>query len=220
MRRLLVVLLSISVIGLIASPVSAAAKYRLGLKAGLALADLGGSDVNSDATNLRTGFAGGLFGQADFSDNFGLRLEALYHMKGASEDSAGVKVTYKFDYVEFPLLLVGQVPASKAATFSAFAGPVFAFNTKSDFELSAGGASVTVDAKDYFKTFEFAMDFGLGAAFQAGSAVITLDGRYQLGLTTLDDTLGTSGGLNRALDIKNRGWTFMAGVGFPVGGKK
>ncbi|HEX5133333.1 MAG TPA: porin family protein, partial [Candidatus Krumholzibacteria bacterium] len=154
----------------------------------------------------------------DVSDRFGIRLEALYHMKGASEDSAGVAATVKLDYLEFPVLVVGQVPVSESATLSAFAGPVVAFNTKGELAASASGVSGAVDIKDYIASFEFSLAFGLGASFDAGSVVIDLDGRYQLGLTSVDDGLGQVLGSATDLDIKNQGWAFMAGIGFPVGG--
>jgi hypothetical protein len=51
-----------------------------------------------------------------------------------------------------------------------------------------------------------------------GSVSIEVDGRYQLGLTTVDDGLGQALDISAGdLDIKNQGWVFMAGVGFPVG---
>ena len=219
MKRLAFIVVVALLAGPFAGPAAAEPEWTLGFKGGLAIADLGGDDVEADDIGTRTGFAGGLFAQVDLSENFGIRLEGLYHMKGASEDSADVEFTYKFDYIEFPVLLVGQIPASESVTVSAFAGPVLALNTKADLELSAGGATVTADIKDYIASFEFALAFGLGAAFDVGSVVISLDGRYQLGMTTIDDGLGEAiFGTPVELDAKNQGWVFMAGVGFPVGG--
>ncbi len=216
-------LLSILVIALLAGPfagpaAAADAQWTLGFKGGLALGGLGGDDVETDALGTRTAFAGGMFAQVDVSPNFGIRLEGLYHMKGASEDSAGVSATFQFDYIEFPVLLVGQVPASESATLSAFAGPVIAFNTSGKLAASIGDFGGSVDIKDYIASFEFALAFGLGATFDVGSVSVGLDGRYQLGLTTVDDGLGQALELAPGtLEIKNRGWVFMAGLGFPIG---
>jgi hypothetical protein len=216
-------LLSIIIVALLAGPlvgpaVAADAQWTLGFKGGLALSDLGGDDVIDSELGNRTGFAGGVFAQVDVSQNFGIRLEGLYHMKGASEDSANASATFKFDYIEFPVLLVGQVPASESATLSAFAGPVMAFNTSSKLAASIGDFGGSVDIKDYIAAFEFSLAFGLGASFDVGSVSIEVDGRYQLGLTTVDDGLGQALDISAGdLDIKNQGWVFMAGVGFPVG---
>jgi len=43
-----------------------------------------------------------------------------------------------------------------------------------------------------------------------GSLVLTLDARYQLGLTNLDDSPDTDE------SVKNRVWQIMAGVGFTL----
>ena len=196
----------------LAGPAFADASWTMGFKGGVAISDFGGSDVTGDIGN-RTAFAGGLYGQVDFSDRFGLRMEGLYHMKGASEDSANVTATVKLDYIEFPVLLLGQIPASESATVSVFAGPVIAFNSSAKIEGTVDGFTASVDMKDYVASFEFALAFGLGASFDAGPVEITLDGRYQLGLTTVEDVPGVSDNA----DVKNQGWVFMAGVGFPVG---
>ena len=214
MKQFVVMLIIGVLAGPLVGPAAADASWTVGFKGGFALADVGGDDVASDEAGTRTGFAGGMFAQLDVSKSFGVRLEGLYHMKGASVDSAGVNATLQLDYIEFPLLLVGQVPASESATLSAFAGPVIGFNTTGKIEGSAGGFTAAVDIKDYIASFEFSLAFGLGAAFDAGPVLITLDGRYQLGLTTVDDGLS---GTSENQDVKNQGWVFMAGVGFPVG---
>jgi len=198
------------------TPAAAQPRWTMGFKGGPALATLGGDEVQSDEVGTRTAFAGGVFAQVDVTRNFGLRMEGLYHMKGAEADSALFAVTFKFDYLEFPVLLVGQVPANENVTLGAFAGPVIGFNTNAEIEASVGYFSGSADISDYIASFEFSLAFGLGAAFNAGSVEITLDGRYQLGLTTVDDGL-----LDPAqnADIKNRDWVFMAGLGFPIGGR-
>ncbi|HET6463506.1 MAG TPA: hypothetical protein VFH33_06875 [Candidatus Krumholzibacteria bacterium] len=90
-------------------------------------------------------------------------------------------------------------------------GPVLGFNTGASLEVILGDLfTSSVDIKDQIAAFEFGLAFGLGASFDAGPVDIVLDGCYTLGMTTIDD----SGNL----DGKNRGFAFMAGVGFPVGG--
>jgi hypothetical protein len=110
------------------------------------------------------------------------------------------------------------VPASESLAFNAFAGPVIALNTGANATISDGDITVSGDIGDGVADFEFALVFGLGAEIQAGSVVISLDGRYQLGLTTVDDGLGTDVfGETEDLDVMNRSWVVMAGVGFPLG---
>jgi hypothetical protein len=191
-------------------------KSAVGFKGGMAFSDFGGSDVTEDVGN-RTAFAGGLYVQSDFSRYVGFRVEALYHMKGFSETVSGIRGTFKMDYVELPLLLVGQLPQSENTTLSAFAGPVFAINTKAEIEASQGSNTGVADVKYQMASFEFAMAFGLGVSVDTGSVDIGLDGRYQLGLTTVDGGLFSSD--TGKADVENRGWVFMVSVGFPIASK-
>jgi Outer membrane protein beta-barrel domain len=210
------------VVGLLVAAVDAgaAAQWTVGLKGGVSIASFGGDDADSLLADARTGFAGGFFVQADVSTNFGVRLEGLYTMKGASESAFGIEATMKLDYFEFPLLLVAEVPASESVTLSAFAGPVFGFNTKSELEATAGGVTGSVDIEDVLPisipSFELGLAFGAGANFDVGPCSIVFDARYALGMTTIADSQIPA----VEYDVKNREWILMAGVGFPVGGSK
>jgi opacity protein-like surface antigen len=218
MHRITTILL-LTVSLLVAAMAANAATCQVGVKGGVALQKLGGDDVVSDQVENRTGFVGGLYFQADLSKNFGLRLESLYYMKGATADSSDTKATFKLDYIEFPLLLVGHLPVSETARIDVFGGPTFSFNTKADLEAKVGGLSATVDAGDYFKSFDFGLTFGAGVSFDAGPAVIGLDGRYGFSLTTVADTkFEDLTGIQDA-DVKNKGFAFMALLGIPVGSK-
>lgn len=203
-----------------AAHAGAATRCTVGVKGGVGIASVGGADADSFGTDSRTGFVGGLFVQADFSENFGVRVEGLYTMKGASFSeyvNAGfisglAEGTFKLDYIEFPILLVGRIPASESVTFSAFAGPTLGFNIKSEIEVKFLGATASTDIEDV-SGFEFGLAFGAGVSFDVASIVVGLDGRYDLGLTTIDDSSDPA-------DAKNRGFSFMAGIGFPIGGSK
>ncbi|HET6348198.1 MAG TPA: porin family protein [Candidatus Krumholzibacteria bacterium] len=196
-----------------------AAKNQVGVKGGVAIEKLGGSDVESDQIDSRTGFVGGGYFQTDLSRNFGLRVEALYFAKGASTDSLGLKVTIKVDYLEFPILAVVNVPMSETSRLSIFGGPTLGFNVSSKLAASYMGYSASVGIGDAITTFEFGMTFGAGVSFDAGSAIIGVDGRYGFGLTTIADTGYTADfGVPNA-DVKNKGFAIMGSIGFPVGAK-
>jgi hypothetical protein len=208
MRRLCLITLATMVA--FAADASADASWMLGVKGGAGIATIGGDDAGDAAS--RTTFAGGLFAQADLSENFALRFEGLYFGKGATDDEPGFDGSFKFDYVEFPMLLVGQVPVSDAATLSAFAGPTVGVNVGAQAELDFGGFVLTGDIDEDIADFEFGLAFGVGGAFDAGGdVVIVIDARYDFGLTSIDEGLADSG---EELDLQNRAWAFMAGVGF------
>jgi hypothetical protein len=189
-----------------------AAQWQMGIKGGLAVENLGGDDVEGDNLESRTGFAGGGFAQADFTRNLGLRLEALYFMKGATADSAGLEVGFELDYLEFPVLVVANIPVSETARITFFGGPTLGISVDADLSAAYQGVSGSVDIQDYIAGFEFGLTFGAGASFDVGQVVLGFDGRYGFGLTTVDDGISDTGDA----DIKNEGYAVMASLGFPL----
>lgn len=190
---------------------SFAANSQFGVKGGVAIQKLGGDDVEGDDVESRTGFVGGAYFQTDFSTNFGVRIEGLYFQKGASADSASFDATFKLDYIEFPVLLMANLPVGDTGRLSIFAGPTMGFNMVAEIEGSAGDFSATVDISDSVASSEFGLTFGAGLGFNVGSVIVGVDGRYGFGLTTVGD-----GDLEDE-DITNEGFAFMASLGFPIG---
>jgi opacity protein-like surface antigen len=220
MRRVIaIVVLGASV--LLAAAAVDAATWQAGIKGGVAIQKLSGDDVGSDQVDNRTGFVGGAYFQSDVSKSFGVRLETLYFMKGASTelDTLGLQVkgTLKLDYIEFPLLAVAKIPMSETATLSFFGGPTFAFNTKADAEITAFGTSASQDVGDQVNSFDFGLTFGAGVSFNAGSALIGIDGRYGFGLSNVPDSNDPQ--VITGDDVKNKGFAIMASVGMPIGQK-
>lgn len=191
-----------------AADAGAAAKWSAGVKGGVALGDVSGDSITVD-TSMRTGFAGGAFVSAKFTDQFGARLEGLYVQKGAEADdpSSGDKITLKYDYIEFPLLFVAHLPAGESFCFDIFAGPTFGFNVKA--EAKDADAAAAVDIKDFTESFEFGAAVGVGGEYALSSLSIIGDARYSLGATDVDKDGG----------FKTRTIEIMLGVAFPLGGE-
>lgn len=199
----------------IATGARADASWMLGVKAGPSIATIGGDDAGDEADS-RVSFAAGMFAQADLSPHFALRFEGLVVGKGAAAEENDLESALNLDYLEFPILLVAQTPVSEAVTLSAFAGPAIGFNIGAEAELEFGELEFDTDIEDDVAGFEFGVAFGVGAAFKAGSVVIVLDARYDLGLTSIDDGLSAT---DEDLDLQNQAWIVMAGVGFPLGAR-
>ncbi len=192
-----------------------AAKWA-GFKAGVNLANIGGDDAGDD-TSIRTGIMGGAFVGFGINEQFGVQIEGLYVMKGAKsteEDSTltGVQkidVTYKADYIEFPVLLAVRFPSGDKMAFNLFAGPTFGFNIKAEGEAEG----VTVDFKDETKSFELGAVVGGGFYYMLDSFSVVMDARYGLGATSISEEFE-----GVTPDVKNRGIGIMVGVAFPLGG--
>lgn len=209
MKKLTVLVLLAMVL---ATNTRADSAWTLGVKGGVSIATAGGDDTDEEDIGSRTAFVGGAFGQFDLSKNLGIRFEGLYFMKGATAEAGAFDGAFELDYIEFPVLLVGQAPVSKAVTLNAFAGPSFSINTSANASVDFGGFEYSDNIGQDISDFDIGLTFGAGATFAAGSVMIVLDGRYDLGLMTFDDGLQSG----NELDLKNQAWAFMAGVGFPL----
>lgn len=199
------------VVALGAAEVRADTAWSVGFKGGVSIATAGGSDAGDAGS--RTAFVGGGFAQADLSKSVGIRFEGLYFMKGATGTDIDFDGGVDLDYIEFPVLLVGQVPVSPAVTLNAFAGPSFSINVNSTAEIEIGGLEFSTGIDEAISDLDLGLTLGVGASFVEGSVRILLDARYDLGLVSVDDGLDPA----EELDLKNEAWAIMAGIGFPIG---
>ncbi|MBN1639448.1 MAG: hypothetical protein JW866_10800, partial [Ignavibacteriales bacterium] len=74
----------------------------------------------------------------------------------------------------------------------------------------SGGSSMEVDIDDMIKSTDFGLLFGAGIDINIGSVVITLDGRYNFGLTDLNNNLVPG------YTFKTNAIQILAGVGFAI----
>lgn len=201
MKRILVALSAVAMVAVAAQ--AQAAKMYGGVKGGVTFANM--SDI--DDSSMRTGFVGGVFVGTHVNDQLGFRVEGLYVQKGAKADSANVDVTYKGDYIEFPILFVYDLTSSETMGFNLFAGPTLGFNVSAKVE--------DTDVKDNTESFEFGATIGAGLAKKmAGGKAITLDARYALGATGVGKDVP-----DNVDNPKNRGIDVMVGFQVPLGGQ-
>jgi hypothetical protein len=183
----------------------------IGAKAGLVSAN-----VDEDGVDARTGLGLGAFARFGLASTLSLQPEALYVGKGFSGNDGGFESTFKLDYLQVPVLLQVHVPVDGAVSPRLFAGPAIAFKLSCNAAGDDGGTSVEISCADFSdfgldldaKSTDFGLVFGAGADIDAGGVVVTLDGRYDLGLTDVLEFQGVSG-------LKNRAWELFAGVGLP-----
>jgi hypothetical protein len=175
-----------------------------GVKIGINLAKLTGDDVPVDA-KMKMGIVGGAFITYNLSPSIAIQPELLYTMKGTkwdidetvSEDGIQVKLTgtdkYNLTYVQVPILVKFMIPTEGNIKPNLFAGPAIGFllsaKNKTKVTGTAEGVSATIDTdvdiKDYVKSTDFSLVFGAGAGFVMGNGMITVDARYDLGLSSI-----------------------------------
>jgi hypothetical protein len=187
------------------------AQMQAGIKAGLNISNLSGSDAGS--TDSKTGFTGGAFFMYQFSPMFAIQPEAYYTMKGAKQTGTEMGYSYtatlSLDYIEIPVLLKLLIPIQGSNINPAiFAGPSIGFNTTHKVKAEVQGISAEADIPDV-KSTDFGLVFGGGIGFPIGKNELGFDIRYILGLGSIDDSAIKS-------DVKNGVINFNAYFGFSL----
>lgn len=188
------------------------AQMQFGVKAGLNIANIGGSDADKlvgQSLDSKTGFSGGVFFNYQFNKLFAIQPEAYYSMKGATYKESGVELTITLDYIEIPVLLKLLIPVEGSNIKpTIFAGPAIGFNTTHKMKLEYNGQTVEQDIQNT-KSTDFSLMFGGGLGFMMGKNELGVDVRYILGLSTLDDS-------SDAFDLKNNVINFNVYFGFSL----
>jgi hypothetical protein len=171
-----------------------------GAKAGVsvATADLGEIGDTFSKSN-QTGFAGGLFAH-NYWGILGGQLEASYIQKGTKVTETSLSESTKLGYIELAALLKAGIPLGIVRP-GLFGGIGF------DIKVSCSHGDLS-DFCDDVKSTDWVGILGgdVGVYFDAFS--IWGDARYNIGLNDISEVSD--------LEYKNQGWTFQAGVGFPM----
>jgi len=193
MRKLMIA--AIAVVGISATGL-AQQQVKFGPKAGINLATLSGDD-NSE---LKIGFHIGAVAEIKFNDKFSLQPELLYSTQGAKSKLIE-DIKLNSDYINIPIMFKYYLVEG----FSVEAGPQVGFLMKS--EMTDGDSSV--DMKDYYKSVDFGLGFGLAYDLPQG---LFVNARYNLGLSKVGEEQDFGDVTIEAADIKNS--VIQIGIGF------
>lgn len=191
---------------------AAAQQNLLGAKAGLVMADISVDDAEFIDTDSRSSVGFGAFLQVPVGGSLSVQPEALYMPKGFSGEDAGLDVSAKVAYLQVPILVQYHIQTGGNLTPRLFAGPTIAFELSCDVDFTFDGETDEESCEDAglaTKSSDFGATFGAGVDVGLGNMVLTIDGRYDLGVTNIAD--------DSDADAKNRAWGFFAGLGFPMG---
>lgn len=139
------------------------AQVAIGVKGGLNLSKLDASGADN-----RTGFHGGAFALFKLS-KIGIQPEILFSQQGSKFDVGELETSY----INIPVMLKIYL----AAGINLQAGPQFGFLSSAELD--------GVDAKDAYKKSDISAALGLGWDLPFG---LTIDARYNLGLSDLNDS--------------------------------
>jgi hypothetical protein len=209
MKRLTATFFTIVLIFVVSSSASAQGLAGYGFKVGLNMANLSGDDV-IEGTDSKMGFCLGGFVTYSLNEMIALQPEVLYTMKGAKweEEVFGetLEVTWTLDYLEIPILAKVVIPTQGTVKPNLFVGPALGINLRGKAKAEIAGESEEGDIED-MKSTDFGLVFGAGIDFGLPHSAITVDGRYVMGLSTIDDS-------EEKADVKNGVITFMIGYSF------
>lgn len=181
---------------------------QVGLRLGATSMTMEGDDA---IQGRRTGWIAGGFARFNLPGRFFLQPELLYVQKGAEGRPDAIvipeieSVTYEADYVELPLLAGVEIPTgSSRITSNLFAGPTVGYNVAFNREVELTGQAQSAILMDP-KPFEAGLSVGIGGDVALGAPTISIDARYQLGLTDVIEADG---------EVRNRGFIISTGVVF------
>ncbi|MGO3183743.1 MAG: porin family protein [Aequorivita sp.] len=161
-------------------------EFRLGAKAGLNVASLGGDNYGVGSLGARTSFHIGALVEVPLGGKFSLQPELLYSSEGADWSWGNGDNDIKLDYIRIPLLAKFYIIEG----LSAEAGPVFGFLVSADKESHNEDTPIVFDPKDDYKSFDTAL--GIGASYRLNMGVF-FSMRYNKGLLNVnEDRVDTS----------------------------
>jgi hypothetical protein len=187
----------------------AAAPVNYGLKGGINIGTLNGDDAAG--LDARVALSGGLYATVAVSPVLVIQPELLFTQKGAEDDSLSSadqsSLKIQLDYLEVPVLARFRVPLSTPTVRPyVFAGPYAAFVLSAQFD-----GPLTTDPAALAEKFDIAneksVDYGLvfggGVDLAAGQGTVSIEARYELGLSTAFEDVDPAG-------IRvDRGWPFI-----------
>ena len=206
----------------LASAGATAQEITLGVKGGLNLSNLSVSAPEDPefSFDTATDFLVGAFAQFGIGHTFAVQLEGFYSQKGGKTRDDDTTAKLNLNYIEVPLLLMARLASRESPMYPIlYVGPSVAFETRCNVTGEEDGASRSLDCDDpeldgelqTTKT-DFGIVFGGGFEILFSRLTIQLDARYNLGLTNLNSARDAADA-----SVKSRTWSFMLGLGIPVG---
>ncbi|HYG49420.1 MAG TPA: porin family protein [Flavobacteriales bacterium] len=199
---------------------SSKAQVAFGLKGGYTRSSLNGSHAFHNNT-LEAHTIGAFVQFGGFV--FAVQPEIIVTQKGGRnyEMLDQIHEEYRFSYMEIPVLLKAGIPLPNDIVFPhLFAGPYYASALTSSYE----GTGTVADAPpapntranfSYNRNLrenDWGMLGGAGVDVRLGRIFLSLDGRYHLGLRTLD-----AGGNYERREIRNGAFMLTGGLGVRFG---
>lgn len=156
-----------------------------GIKAELNMSNYLLSDFQATTSTMKAGPTLGGFMTIQFSENFALQPEALFHFRQSKMEVGRLEQDWEYWGMEIPIYAVGQMQLGAGKGYLGF-GPYFglgfdAQNTTFDLDLYEKNS---VTDKATLKRFDFGLGIMVGYEFNAG---VSINAGYKIGLLDMMD---------------------------------
>src|SRR5213593_1999925 len=181
---------AVLLLALSAFPVNLAAQHRLRLGARLGVS---GASLHGDAVedvNTREGITGGLFATLNVTPRLAIQPGLLYAQKGGRlTGSAYDFINYELDYVEIPVLIKYALLSRGSVRPSLLAGGAIAFLDRGRWRAqwtspNPQPRAFVVSPRDR----DVGLIFGAQVTRTSGRHELLVDGRYTIGLRSIDSS--------------------------------
>ncbi|NDP27781.1 MAG: PorT family protein [Flavobacterium sp.] len=183
-----------------------AQKAQFGIKGGLNVANQNFVGAGAPSTSTLVGVNVGLFVDIKVADKLVIQPELLYSMQGTKlnwlNDGATIN-SFKLAYINIPVM--AKYYAAK--NFSIEFGPQIGFLTSAKVNGTANGQTVDVDAKQFYNSTDFGINFGAGYDF---TKKVSIGMRYNLGLSNVgsDDFVSNGDKITNSVFSISMGYKF------------
>jgi hypothetical protein len=172
----------------------AQAEVAIGLKAGPNFASINQDATAGETYKSRTGFHGGAFVLFKLT-KIGIQPELIFSQQGTKVEFNDEDYKANFTYLNIPVMLKLYL----AAGLNLQLGPQFGFITKATQEFPDASGNVTEeDVKDQLKGSDLSLGLGAGWDLPFG---LTIDARYNLGLSKINDKDDTQEAKNQVFQV-------------------
>jgi hypothetical protein len=173
------------------------AQFALGIKAGPNFAKINTDGSADENYKGRTGFHAGAFALIKLT-KIGIQPEIIFSQQGSTvKIDGGGELDRQISYINIPVI----IKLYTVAGINIQAGPQIGFVSKAEAEEFANGVSgakSTVDIKSAVKGNDFSIALGAGWDLPFG---LTIDARYNLGLSKINDGPGSPEAKNQVFQI-------------------
>lgn len=186
--------LSLMLVSLASSKTALAqVQFSLGIKGGVNFASINVNDAKA-TWDGKTGFHGGAFALFKLTA-FAIQPEVIFSQQGSTVKFQSQDINANFSYLNVPVIAKFYLPLGLNLQL----GPQFGFLTTAESDYNpVSGTQTSTDLEDYYKNSDVSLGMGIGWDLPMK---ITIDARYNLGLTEIDDNASIEATKNQVFQI-------------------